>query len=42
VQWNFEKYLVNRHGAIVERIENGTYPDDPTVIAAIEAELAKK
>ena len=42
VQWNFEKYLINRHGAIVSRIENGTAPDDPTVIAAIEAELAKK
>jgi glutathione peroxidase len=42
VQWNFEKYLVNRHGTIVQRIENGTYPDDPAVVAAIEAELAKK
>jgi glutathione peroxidase len=42
VQWNFEKYLVNRHGTIVQRIENGTSPDDPAVITAIEAELAKK
>lgn len=42
VLWNFEKYLVNRHGTIVQRIENGTYPDDPGVVASIEAELAKK
>lgn len=42
VQWNFEKYLVNRHGTIVQRIENGTSPDDPAVVAAIEGELAKK
>lgn len=42
VQWNFEKYLIDRHGKIVQRIENGTSPDDPTVVTAIEAELAKK
>ena len=42
VQWNFEKFLVGRHGNLVQRIENGTAPDDPAVIAAIEAEIAKK
>ncbi len=42
VQWNFEKYLVDRHGKIVQRVENGTSPDDPAVTAAIEAEIAKK
>jgi glutathione peroxidase len=42
VQWNFEKYLIDRHGKIVQRIENGTSPDDPAVVTAIEAELAKK
>lgn len=42
VQWNFEKFIVSRHGQIVLRVENGTYPDDPNVVAAIEAELAKK
>ncbi len=42
VQWNFEKYLVDRKGKIVQRIENGTPPDDPAVISAIEAEVAKK
>ncbi len=42
VQWNFEKYLINRHGQLVMRVENGTSPDDPTVVAAVEAEIAKK
>ena len=42
VQWNFEKYLIDRKGKIVLRVENGTYPDAPEVIAAIAAELAKK
>jgi glutathione peroxidase len=42
IQWNFEKFLLDRHGKIVKRIENGTPPNDPTVIAAVEAELAKK
>jgi glutathione peroxidase len=41
VQWNFEKFLVDRKGKVVLRVENGTYPDDPAVVAAIEAELAK-
>jgi len=42
VQWNFEKFLVDRHGKIVLRVENSTKPDDPAVVSAIEAELAKK
>jgi glutathione peroxidase len=42
VQWNFEKFLIDRHGKIAQRIENGTQPDDPAVVTAIEAELAKK
>lgn len=42
VQWNFEKYIISRHGQIVMRVENGTYPNDPAVVAALEAELAKK
>jgi glutathione peroxidase len=42
VQWNFEKFIISRHGQIAMRVENGTFPDDPTVVAALEAELAKK
>lgn len=41
VQWNFEKYLVGRDGKVVARFMTATTPDDPSVTAAIEAELAK-
>ncbi|MEU4227946.1 glutathione peroxidase [Nonomuraea sp. NPDC026600] len=36
IQWNFEKFLVDRDGAVVARFRPGTTPDDPAVIAAIE------
>lgn len=42
VQWNFEKFIISRHGQIVTRVENGTFPDDPAVVAVLEGELAKK
>lgn len=38
--WNFEKFLVSRKGEIVRRFSPDTAPDDPNLIAAIEAELA--
>ena len=41
VQWNFEKYLVSRDGKVTNRFLTAITPDDPTVIAAVEAELAK-
>jgi glutathione peroxidase len=41
VLWNFEKFLVNRQGDVVKRFTPDTAPDDPILIAAIEAELAK-
>ncbi|MGO8718496.1 MAG: glutathione peroxidase [Acidobacteriaceae bacterium] len=41
VLWNFEKFLVSRTGEVVKRFSPDTVPDDPTLIAAIEAELAK-
>lgn len=40
IRWNFEKFLVDRSGAVVARFAPTTTPDDPTVISAIEAELA--
>jgi len=40
VVWNFEKFLVSRHGQVVRRFAPDTKPDDPRLIAAIEAELA--
>ncbi|MEV1240931.1 glutathione peroxidase [Nonomuraea sp. NPDC052129] len=36
IQWNFEKFLVDREGAVVARFRPRTTPDDPAVIAAIE------
>ena len=39
--WNFEKFLVSRSGEVVRRFSPDTAPDDPALIAAIEAELAK-
>ncbi|MER7047450.1 MULTISPECIES: glutathione peroxidase [Streptomyces] len=39
VQWNFEKFLIGRDGAVVARIRPGTEPESPEVVAAIEALL---
>jgi glutathione peroxidase len=39
--WNFEKFLVDRSGAVVKRFAPDTQPDAPELVAAIEAELAK-
>lgn len=41
VLWNFEKFLVGRNGDVVARFAPTVTPDDPAVVAAIEAELAK-
>jgi glutathione peroxidase len=40
VLWKFEKFLVDRDGRVVERFSPDTTPDDPGLIAAIEAALA--
>lgn len=42
VSWNFEKFLIGRDGSVVARFTPQTTPDDPEVIKAVEAELAKK
>jgi glutathione peroxidase len=39
VQWNFEKFLVSPTGEVVGRFRPQTEPDDPTLVAAIEAQL---
>ena len=41
LMWNFEKFLVARDGSIVGRFAPDMTPDDPTIVAAIEKELAK-
>ena len=40
VLWNFEKFLVGRDGKVVGRFSPDVTPDDPAVVAAIEAALA--
>lgn len=41
ILWNFEKFVLDRKGAVVERFAPDVAPDDPMVVAVIEAELAK-
>lgn len=41
VLWNFEKFLIGRDGTVAGRFAPGTAPDDPELVSAIEAELAK-
>jgi len=41
VQWNFQKYLVDRNGQVVARFDPRVKPGDAKVAAAIEAALAQ-
>lgn len=39
IRWNFEKFLISPAGEVVARFDPRTEPEDPAVIAAIEAQL---
>ncbi len=41
VLWNFEKVLVSRSGEVVGRFAPDVAADDPRLVAAIDAELAR-
>jgi glutathione peroxidase len=41
VLWNFEKFLLSRKGEVVARFAPDVAADDPRLLAAIDAELAK-
>lgn len=41
VKWNFEKFLVSKDGEVVARFASKVKPDDPELVKAVEAELAK-
>jgi glutathione peroxidase len=41
ILWNFEKFLLDRNGEVAARFAPDTKPDDPQLIAAIEAALGK-
>ncbi len=38
--WNFEKFLLGRDGRVIARFSPDTAPDDPALLAAIDAALA--
>jgi glutathione peroxidase len=42
IRWNFEKFVISADGTTVTRFSPKVTPDDPAVIAAIEAALPKK
>ena len=42
VHWNFEKFLVDKDGAVVQRFGPDTEPRDPAIIHAIEGALGSK
>ena len=42
VRWNFEKYLVDRDGRVVERFASGVSPDDERLRARVDELLATK
>ena len=39
VRWNFEKFLLDREGNVVNRFITDLAPEDPMVLQAIEAAL---
>jgi len=41
VQWNFEKFLVHPGGTTIERFRSAVKPQDPKLVAAIEAALPR-
>jgi glutathione peroxidase len=42
VLWNFEKFLLSRKGEVVARFAPDVSADDPRLVSAIDAELAKR
>ena len=42
VEWNFQKYLVDRHGNIVARFPHRMKPSSPEIIKEVERVLAAK
>jgi glutathione peroxidase len=41
IQWNFQKYLLDRSGTVVAKFDPKTKPEDPSLVGKIEELLAK-
>ena len=41
ILWNFEKFLIAKDGTVARRFAPSVAPDDPSVVAAIDEELAR-
>ena len=41
VEWNFEKFIVDKTGNIVKRFKNATVPDGEEIVSVIHEELSK-
>ncbi len=41
ITWNFNKFLIGRDGKLIKRYDSAVAPDDPGLVADIEAALAK-
>ena len=42
IGWNFEKFLIDREGQVVNRFAPATKPDDAGLVKAIESQLKQK
>lgn len=42
IEWNFAKFLIGRNGKVAKRFAPQVVPEDPELVAAIEAELARR
>ena len=42
ISWNFEKFLIDREGNLINRFSPRTKPSDAELVKAIEGELAEK
>ena len=42
ITWNFAKFIVDRNGNLIARLNPKTQPDSPKVVAEIEKALAAK
>jgi glutathione peroxidase len=42
VEWNFQKYLVDRSGKVVARYHHRTKPSAPHIVQGVERALAAR